>query len=560
MKVSLSKRLLSAFLAMLMIITSVPMMTLTAFAAEDSAEVLFYDFCGGNSATYDDNDKGRVVDVSKHTQSVKEYTPVASSNGYTISFNYNPLNVTNHPIINIGTSGTSGGSRTYLELLENGDFHWTWDIDSVEGNNYFDAVNVFGDKLTANKWHEITIVVTPVGNLDVIKIYVDNELTKTIDLTAGTTEEMGVSSVSLYPGKCVSAYLAESRPVWYGTGATYWSHLETNDDGYIDDVIIRNNADATIEMLKDVMADYEAKMAEGGKSGTVYMNMRAAYLAYVEANQVYDAYYYGGNKGNVVSQDDITTAYWHMRLNYGNMWTQEWTPATIENSAVGAFKKSDGTLTGQDAGVYSNLLYAGTAEADLSSDTQGNINTWLRYPEVTMFYDGNTDAVAPIMVCIQKNGSNNNRYVLAMALSTNNNDDLVLESGWRGAQKSYSDWNYSGAYGDEIRTGNSTATWQGYQIGRSNLGDRTWNNGFANTMKFVGTFDDGEFVRNTTPTITTYVHSSSAAVFDDIVNTMTASVPVHVVNYAGVLELINMNKARLARVTQYKQGCADVFL
>ena len=40
MKVSLSKRLLSAFLAMLMIITSVPMMTLTAFAAEDKAEVL----------------------------------------------------------------------------------------------------------------------------------------------------------------------------------------------------------------------------------------------------------------------------------------------------------------------------------------------------------------------------------------------------------------------------------------------------------------------------------------------------------------------------------------
>lgn len=561
MKVSLSKRLLSAFLAMMMIITSVPMMSLTAFAAEDKAEVLFYDFCGGNSATYDDNEKGRVVDVSKHTQSVKEYTPVASSNGYTISFNYNPLNVTDHPIINIGTSGTAGGSRTYFELFENGDFHWTWDIDSVEGNNYFDATGVFGDKLTANEWHEITIVVTPVGNLDVIKIYVDNELTKTIDLTAGTKEEMGVSSVSLYSGKCVSAYLAESRPVWYGTGATYWSHTEQNDDGYIDDVVIRNNADATIEMLKAVMTDYEAKMAEGGKSGTVYMNMRAAYLAYVEANKVYDAYYYGSNLNNVVSQDDITTAYWHMRLNYGNMWTQEWTPATIENSAIGGFRiNNSNDISGNIPDVYQNLLYAGIAEADLSSDTQGNINTWLRYPEVTMFYDGSTDAVAPIMVCMQKNGSNNNRYVLAIALSTNNNDDLALQSGWRGAQKKYSDWNYSGAYGDEIRTGNSTATWQGYQIGRSTLGDRTWNNGFANTMKFVGTFADGEFVRNTTPTITTYVHSSSAAVFDDLVNTMTASVPVHVVNYAGVLDLINMNKARLARVTQYKQGGADIFL
>ncbi len=561
MKVSLSKRLLSAFLAMMMIITSVPMMSLTAFAAEDKAEVLFYDFCGGNSATYDDNEKGRVVDVSKHTQSVKEYTPVASSNGYTISFNYNPLNVTDHPIINIGTSGTAGGSRTYFELFENGDFHWTWDIDSVEGNNYFDATGVFGDKLTANAWHDITIVVTPVGGLDIISIYVDNVLTKTIDLTKGTKEEMGVTSVALYSGKCISAYLAEERPVWYGTGAGYWSHTEQNDDGYIDDVVIRNNADATIEMLKAVMTDYESKMAEGGKSGTVYMNMRAAYLAYVEANKVYDAYYYGGNLNNVVSQDDITTAYWHMRLNFGNMWTQEWTPATIESSPMGGFRiNNSSTVSGADiSAAYSNLLYSGTAVADLASaSASNNLNGWLRFPETTMLYDGKTDPIMPVMVCLHKNRGMNNRYVLAIALSTDKGNDLVLAGdGWHGASKSYSDWNYSGAYNDSKQTGNSTAEWQGFQLGGYTNDN---NQGFANTMKFAGFFDDGEIVRKTTPTLTAYCHDSNAAVFNNYVMTLKSSSPVNVVNYELIVDTINMNKARLARITNYKQGGADEFL
>lgn len=561
MKVSLSKRLLSAFLAMMMIITSVPMMSLTAFAAEDKAEVLFYDFCGGNSATYDDNEKGRVVDVSKHTQSVKEYTPVASSNGYTISFNYNPLNVTDHPIINIGTSGTAGGSRTYFELFENGDFHWTWDIDSVEGNNYFDATGVFGDKLTANAWHDITIVVTPVGGLDIISIYVDNVLTKTIDLTKGTKEEMGVTSVALYSGKCISAYLAEERPVWYGTGAGYWSHTEQNDDGYIDDVVIRNNADATIEMLKAVMTDYESKMAEGGKSGTVYMNMRAAYLAYVEANKVYDAYYYGGNLNNVVSQDDITTAYWHMRLNFGNMWTQEWTPATIESSPMGGFRiNNSSTVSGADiSAAYSNLLYSGTAVADLASaSASNNLNGWLRFPETTMLYDGKTDPIMPVMVCLHKNRGMNNRYVLAIALSTDKGNDLVLAGdGWHGASKSYSDWDYSGAYNDSKQTGNSTAEWQGFLLGGYTNDN---SQGFANTMKFAGFFDDGEIVRKTTPTLTAYCHDSNAAVFNNYVMTLKSSSPVNVVNYELIVDTINMNKARLARITNYKQGGADEFL
>ncbi len=239
------------------------------------------------------------------------------------------MNVTNHPIINIGAPDTDGGSRGYFELFENGEFHWCWDIDNQTGNNYVDATNVFGDKLTANEWHDINIVVDPQGDFDVLTFSVDDEVTKVIDLTKDALAEVGANEYSKYAGQCVSAYLAITElPVSYGYGAYYWSHLETNDDGYIDDVVIRTNALADINLLLKAMTEYEEKM----KNPTVYRNMLPAYTAYIDANKVYDAYYYGG-KTNV----DIDTAYWHMKLATLDM--DAWTPSTASDR--GDFKKSD---------------------------------------------------------------------------------------------------------------------------------------------------------------------------------------------------------------------------
>lgn len=573
MKVRWSKRLLSAFLAVLMIVTSIPMMSLTALADEFKPAVLFYDFCGGNSATYDNNEVGRVIDVSKHTKSINDYTPVASSTGYTISFSYNPLNL-NTPadkekgtesIINIGTSSTASRARTYFNLYEDGQLHWTWDVDGGHGNNYFDAVNVFGDKLTANAWHEIIIVVTPVLNennesYDIIKFYVDNVLTKTIDLSQTTNEAMGVTESSLYPGKCVSAYLAEERPVFYGASVEYGNWGDAID-GYIDNVIIRNNAHATIDMLKEKMTEYENAMLDN----TVYMNMRAAYQAYVDGNKVYDAYYYGGNKDNVVTQDNITRAYWRMRLTLGNMTKNPWdeNKATATASAGIRINNGDKSLSGTESQYWNNLLWAANAEndtasADLTSWISSNnkaIKTWIRTPEVTMMYCGvkGHEPKAPVMICI--NRTNKTRYVGAISLSSNNND-LSLTGNWKGQLNNNNNWNFTAAMNNGDVTSGSTAKddWMPFELTENT------NTGFANLMTFSGTFDEDEYIRNDTITIIPRITSGTTYNIGDIAPVLTSSAPVHVVNYKVVLDYIDQNKNRLKTVKEYRQGGAEGFL
>lgn len=563
MKVRWSKRLLSAFLAVLMIVTSIPMMSLTAFADEFKPAVLFYDFCGHNSATYDDNEVGRVIDVSKHTKTINDYTPVASSTGYTISFSYNPLNL-NKPegkgngsesIINIGTSSTANASRTYFNLYEDGQLHWTWDVNGNHGNNYFDAVNVFGDKLTANRWHEIIIVVTPVGDFDVISIYVDNTLTKTIDLTKGTKEEMGVKDYALYPGKCVSAYLAEERPVFYGASVEYGDWGDAID-GYIDNVIIRNNAHATIDMLKEKMTEFENAMIDN----TVYMNMRAAYQAYVDGNKVYDAYYYGGNKDNVVTQDNITRAYWRMRLTLGNMTKNPWDENRVQAIASAGIRKSDNNLTATESQYWNNLLWAANSESDSgSSGNSDYIEAWMRNPEVTMLYCGvdGHEPKAPVMIAIHNTGliSSRVRYVGAITL-TSDNGDLALTGNWNGKAEGGGNWDYSWAMGYTGGPGITTNSgdWNAFRIKQNTT------TGFGNLMTFNGSFTDDEYYRNDKITLRAYLNTSTTYNVNNNVRTMSSSVPVHVVNYKVVLDYIEQNQARLKKVKDYRQGGADVFL
>lgn len=584
MKVRWSKRLLSAFLAVLMIVTSIPMMSLTAFADEFKPAVLFYDFCGGNSATYDNNEVGRVIDVSKHTQSangyVDGYPTAVSSTGYTISFSYNPLNL-NKPagkdkgtesIINIGTSSTASRARTYFNLYEDGQLHWTWDVDGGNGNNYFDAVNVFGDKLTASAWHEIIIVVTPVLNennesYDIIKFYVDNVLTKTIDLSQTTNEAMGVTASSLYPGKCVSAYLAEERPVFYGASVEYGDWGDAID-GYIDNVIIRNNAHATIDMLKEKMTEYENAMLDN----TVYMNMRAAYQAYVDGNKVYDAYYYGGNKDNVVTQDNITRAYWRMRLTLGNMTKNPWDENRVQAVASAGIRINDGAkqLSGTESQYWNNLLWAANAESDTGHAGDSNYTqAWMRNPEVTMLYCGvaGHEPKAPIMIVTKSQtswtGAGRTRYVGLVTL-TSTNSDLALTGNWKGVRTSGNNWDYSWAM-------TNANTEVGYQKHNDGIATGGWNavvhdkgesTGFCNLMTFNGNFDadPNEYYRNESISLTAYFTSSTTYNTTEIPRILNSSVPVHIVNYKVVLDAIDTNKARLKTVKNFKQGGAENFL
>lgn len=569
MKVRWSKRLLSAFLAVLMIVTSIPMMSLTAFADEFKPAVLFYDFCGHNSATYDDNEVGRVIDVSKHTKTINDYTPVTSSTGYTISFSYNPLNADNGIILTVGEQESSTG-RTYFTLREDGEAFFCWDQDGAgvdNGNNYFDARGCFGSELKANQWNEIIINIVPSAdnpNFDVITFYVNNVQTKVIDLSKDLLGDIGAYNCVKYLGKGPSAYFAEARSVWYGAGPNYWSQ---GVDGYIDNVIIRNNAHATIDMLKEKMTEYENAMIDN----TVYMNMRAAYQAYVDGNKVYDAYYYGGNKDNVVTQDNITRAYWRMRLTLGNMTKNPWDENRVQAVASAGIRVNNNgnPLSGTESQYWNNLLWAANAESESGSASDSNYTqAWMRNPEVTMLYCGvaGHEPKAPIMI-VTKNVKplvgGKDRYVGLITLASTNSD-IALTGNWKGVRDNGSNWDYGWA----MANANAEV---GYQLHNNGIATGGWNavslsrgssTGFCNLMTFNGNFDNdpNEYYRNESISLTAYFTSSSTYNTSEIPRTLNSSVPVHIVNYKVVLDSIDANKARLKTVKNFRQGGAENFL
>ncbi len=568
MKVRWSKRLLSAFLAVLMIVTSIPMMSLTAFADEFKPAVLFYDFCGHNSATYDDNEVGRVIDVSKHTKTINDYTPVTSSTGYTISFSYNPLNADNGIILTVGEQESSTG-RTYFTLREDGEAFFCWDQDGAgvsNGNNFFDASGCFGSELKANQWNEIIINIVPSAdnpNFDVITFYVNNVQTKVIDLSKDLLGDIGAYNCVKYLGKGPSAYFAEARSVWYGAGPNYWSQ---GVDGYIDNVIIRNNAHATIDMLKEKMTEYENAMIDN----TVYMNMRAAYQAYVDGNKVYDAYYYGGNKDNVVTQDNITRAYWRMRLTLGNMTKNPWDENRVQAVASAGIRVNNNgnPLSGTESQYWNNLLWAANAESESGSASDSNYTeAWMRNPEVTMLYCGvaGHEPKAPIMIVTKHLSGigSGNRYVGLITLASTNSD-LALTGNWKGVQGSGNNWDYGWAMAN-------ANTEVGYQLHNDGIATGGWNavsfskgqsTGFCNLMTFNGNFDNdpNEYYRNESISLTAYFTDSTTYNTNKWPRVLNSSVPVHIVNYKVVLDSIDANKARLKTVKNFRQGGAENFL
>lgn len=251
------------------------------------------------------NIQGNVLNVSGGVTAHNKFsgTKTTASKGYTISTWYNPgENVTNGVIFNIGQETSSGATRKYFYLLENGDLHYCRDAQNA-GDNYIDATNVFGtDGLQTNKWSHIVIQVEPSGGWDYVYIYVNGNLTKKISYYT----EANAKTDTAYS---IHNYLAsEDWSVLYGKDGTgYWSNAT---DGYIDDFTIRNgvySAKSVYKIDKESIADkllsvgikdYQDSMAKLKDADYVYLGMGDAYLAYDRIHRYIDACKYGNHEPN----------------------------------------------------------------------------------------------------------------------------------------------------------------------------------------------------------------------------------------------------------------------
>ena len=238
MKQRLTKKFVSMFLAVMMIVTSMPFAAVTASAATQSGSwrQVYYDNCNDyDGRVYDTSSNSgafssQALDIAGGVDAKKTYAGTGEEcNNYKIEFYYNPKTVgISESIIDIGGTST-GTDKQYFIVNEDGSLYYCWQ-DST-GSSFIDingTKNVFGGKLVANSWHHIVIEIQYVYEngkaYDIVTFTVNGEVTSTFDTKdrnfSGTAT--GTCDGNLIQGRTISDYLSKGTTVLYGK-TSHWS-------------------------------------------------------------------------------------------------------------------------------------------------------------------------------------------------------------------------------------------------------------------------------------------------------------------------------------------------
>ncbi len=350
-------------------------------------------------------------------------------------------------------------------------------------------------------------------------------------------------------------------------------------NGYISDFRIYNTSNAEniaridnppliIEEGSEI-ATFEGFVGDGN----IYKNFQPAYEAYVNYWKAYDAKVYGGK------DIDLSTYSATLREKIENLevWNANKPTYTSQN---GNWYKTDGKVSSDmqaNAGSYYNkLLFCGDCENEDKAYLENsgkNMKYWLRYhSNITMLYDGDTPAKAPIMA-IAGLTTNKTRYINSITISDDKNS-LHLTDVWKGSRKDAygSNFDFHYAYiqgGNEdftIKTTQESNNSNTVQIGNkaaTAIGSWHTNPGVCptNFFEFRGTFTENEYYKLITPTITVY--SGGDASNPDIHDALTPTADkakIAVVNYKAIIDAAeNLKKLDVGSIRNYRQGGLDAY-
>lgn len=230
-------------------------------------------------------------------------------------------------------------------------------------------------------------------------------------------------------------------------------------NGYISDFRIYNTSNAeNIARIDNppLIIEEGTEIASFEKfigDGKIYKNFQPAYEAYVNYWKAYDAKYYGGN-------DSIDLKTYTNALGDAIKNMTEWNSAPTYTSQSGNWYKTDNKVSSEmsaNSGIYySKLLFAGDCENEdkvTLTNSGKNMKYQLRYhSNITMLYDGDTPAKAPIML-IAGLTADKTRYINSITISDDKNS-LHLTDVWKGSRKGGygSNFDFHNAYiqaGDE---------------------------------------------------------------------------------------------------------------
>ena len=317
-----------------------------------------------------------------------------------------------------------------------------------------------------------------------------------------------------------------------------------------------------------VLAAQEAMQAFADKlatEGAAYGNVEPAYNAYVDVQEAIDAYYYGGADVSVL-QNAVTA------LNNKSAQMTNFTGYTVNNSALSnQIWAGDSSTSYGD--YYKNVLWINSgynptfesflsySNCDILMQDGSSVTTALAYPEAVLLYDGVNTPATSVMAVMQGDGqnvSNANRYVYAIALTNGNGLDLLRnwQSGDGGTLDHIWNMNSSNIVVSKLSTGFNGASADQIAEYRWLIGANRYTHRYANMFTFTGTMEANEYVRNINPTITSYSGSETGFRNDDIVQAVTGTRQIHVLNATALTNALQTNGGKMKSIdlANYSEG------
>lgn len=374
----------------------------TGYAAEylDTASDTAY----GDKVVVDDT-YGKVL--ATNGQSVTAYKQFNNStkyeNGYTMSFTVNPgADLGNDPIISLGS---------LLSVSETGDLKYSY------GTSTYAASNIFADKLTKNEWHNVTIQFVPNFTFERIYVYVDSELTATIDTFKGIPEGSAYPEISIITG----AFQSGSQVVTYGpsdcklNNVRIYAGCVNKVDLYNQELnlyaakIIKQN----IEDFKQLVQTWHVDPSDPSKN-VILPNIGEGYAAYDAAQRYLDSITYGDTVAKPEMFEKLAS---DLRAAMDKMKPENYKALTANGKCV--YGPSDTDCATADKKAYSGLLY----NADLGENADSNpspvmhiqpgndihvsVDTRVGYDNTVFLYDGTgTELKMPVYTATKSNGNN----------------------------------------------------------------------------------------------------------------------------------------------------------
>lgn len=330
--------------------------------------------------------------------------------------------------------------------------------------------------------------------------------------------------------------------------------------------------------LYTALEKYRAAM-----DGTIYTKMTDAYNAYVEAEKIYDQYYYGMTYGdsdnNGVTAEEVDRVTDTLNTKTDDMIANVWVPGSniTEVNPTQEFKDTDWTK-GNDgytfldnrSQYFNNILYAEPLPQNpTGSVTVGNANVSVYYGNTVVFYSSkDNEPVVPVVAGV----SGGNLYSIYPNQSSSRRDSSDISLGFQPNQTGDDYYNQienlvgkdSGKYNYWVGTQNCGSSDFGYTSQRAVVlwGDpaqfvaSNYENGviYAQNPDIYSTNHvingikvnaplSTEFTKEITPSW--YVGAGSTANMDEGYITNDGQAKIYVVNYDAVIQAVEKNSQKL---------------